>query len=70
MTGQVYRLPSESESEFAARGGIKAQITRYAGSNDLDSVGKYSVNASGTNPVGSLGANEAGLYDMSGNVWV
>ncbi|MEM6269287.1 MAG: SUMF1/EgtB/PvdO family nonheme iron enzyme [Bacteroidota bacterium] len=69
-TGKHYRLPSEAEWEYAARGGQKSKDHKYAGSRDLGSVGWYSSNSgSKTHPVGTLGDNELGLHDMSGNVW-
>ncbi|NIS82008.1 MAG: SUMF1/EgtB/PvdO family nonheme iron enzyme [Anaerolineales bacterium] len=65
-----YRLPTEAEWEFAARGGIKSQGFLYAGSNDPDEVGWYKGNSGGAaHPVGELKPNELGLYDMSGNRW-
>ncbi|MGB0930226.1 MAG: SUMF1/EgtB/PvdO family nonheme iron enzyme [Chitinophagales bacterium] len=71
LTGEKFRLPTEAEWEFAARGGIKSQGYEYAGSNNIGEVAWYSKNTnnSGTKPVGKLKANELGLYDMSGNVY-
>lgn len=69
LTGRTFRLPTEAQWEFAARGGDKSMGYRYSGSDNLDEVAWYSDNAGGrTHPVGSLQANELGLYDMSGNV--
>jgi len=68
-----YRLPTEAEWEFAARGGVKTQNSashKYAGSNSISEVAWYSSNASGkAHPIGTKRANNLGLYDMSGNVW-
>ncbi len=70
MTGKRFRLPTEAEWEFTARGGNKSKGYRYAGSNDIDKVAWYYKNSDGkTHPVGEKTANELGLYDMSGNVY-
>ena len=68
--GYVYRLPTEAEWEYAARGGSTSWGFEYAGSNTLDDVAWYASNSGGkTHPVGQKRPNELGLYDMSGNVW-
>ena len=69
-TKQSYRLPSEEEWEYAARGGRLSEGYLYAASDKLDEVGWYDDNSGGeTQPVGLKLPNELGLYDMSGNVW-
>lgn len=72
LTGQNFRLPTEAEWEYAARGG-KSGGTKYAGSNSIDDVAWYDkgVNTlnNGTHNVATKHPNSLGLYDMSGNVW-
>ena len=69
-TGKNFRLPTEAEWEYAARGGKKSNGYKYAGSNDIGSVAWYTNNSdSKTHPVKGKSPNELGLYDMSGNVW-
>lgn len=69
LTGQQFRLPTEAEWEYAARGGHQSKGYLYSGSNNLDEVGWYSENSGGkTHPVGQKKPNELWLYDMSGNV--
>ena len=70
LTGKNFRLPTEAEWEFAARGGNQSQHFQYSGSNNLDDVAWYEYNSNvKTHPVGTKQPNELGLYDMSGNVW-
>ena len=65
-----YRLPTEAEWEFAARGGNKSKGYKYAGGNDLKQVAWYSYNSGNkTHSAEGKQANELGIYDMSGNVW-
>ena len=77
LTGKQFRLPTEAEWEYAARGGNKSKGYKYAGSNTVGDVAWYRDNIPsqsegttgyGTQPVGTKAPNELGLYDMSGNV--
>ena len=70
LTGKNFRLPTEAEWEYAARGGNKSQGYKYSGSNTLGDVAWYYDNSSSqTHEVKTKQANELGIYDMSGNVW-
>ena len=69
--GMQFRLPTEAEWEFAARGGNTSMHYQYSGSNDIDEVAWYNSNSDAEthSALVPLKANELGLYDMSGNVW-
>ena len=70
MTGKTFRLPTEAEWEYAARGGNKSKGYQYSGSNNLSDVAWYRDNSGyKTYAVGTKQPNELGIYDMSGNVW-
>ena len=78
MTGKQYRLPTEAEWEYAARGGNQSGNYKYSGSNTLANVAWYWDNIPsqtagssgfGTQPAGTKAPNELGIYDMNGNVW-
>ncbi len=73
LTGRQFRMPTEAEWEFAARGGNKSMGYTYAGSNNINEVawwnGNVSTSFDGPKAVATKAPNELGLYDMSGNVW-
>lgn len=70
LTGKTFRLPTEAEWEYAARGGNKSKGYVYSGSNEIDDVAWYTSNSSSTtHDVATKSPNELGIYDMSGNVW-
>ena len=70
LTGRQYRLPTEAEWEYAARGGRSSNRYKYSGSNTVGNVAWYWDNSdSRTHAVGGKSANELGIYEMSGNVW-
>ncbi len=69
LTGQNFRLPTEAEWEFAAKGGTQSKGYTYSGSNTIGDVAWYGSNSSKTHVVATKAPNELGIYDMSGNVW-
>ena len=70
LTGETFRLPTEAEWEYAARGGNKSKGYKFAGGNTLGDVAWYDGNSGqAKHPVATKAANELGLYDMSGNVY-
>lgn len=69
ITGKTFRLPTEAEYEYAARGGNKSRGYQYSGSNNISDVAWYEDNSGRkTHAVGTKQANELGIYDMNGNV--
>ena len=69
LTGATFRIPTEAEREYAARGGKKSRHYKYSGSNNIFGVAWHDGNSGGeTHEVGTKTANELGIYDMSGNV--
>ena len=69
ITGQQFRLPFETEWEYAARGGKKSTDKKYSGSDSLDCVAWYNMNSDGiTHSVAMKEPNEIGIYDMTGNI--
>ena len=70
LTGKTFRLPTEAEWEYAARGGNKSQGYKYSGSHTPGNVAWYDANSSNeTHPVKTKSPNELGIYDMTGNVY-
>ncbi len=70
LTGMDFKLPTEAQWEYAARGGKKSRGYKYSGSNTIDNVGWYEGNSgSETHDVGTKSPNELGIYDMTGNVY-
>ena len=70
LTGETFRLPTEAQWEYAARGGYKSKGYTYSGSNAIDDVAWHWYNSDRTtHPVKTKAPNELGIYDMGGNVW-
>jgi sulfatase modifying factor 1 len=70
FTKNGYRLPTEAEWEYAAKGGKKSKETRYSGSNNPNQIAWHKANSKASpHTIGTKLPNELGIYDMSGNVW-
>ena len=69
LTGKRFRLPTEAEWEYAARGGRLSKGYRYSGSDNIDEVAWYNLSKGNSHFVGQKVPNELGIYDMSGNIW-
>ena len=69
LSGRTYRLPTDTEWVFAAKGGTLSKGYTYSGSNNIDEVARYTKNAKSGMKIGTLKPNELGIYDMTGNVW-
>ena len=70
ITGRLFRLPTEVEWEYAARGGKLSCGYKYSGGNEIDSLAWYEENSERhSHLIGQMEPNELGLFDMSGNVW-
>ncbi len=70
LTGKEFALPTESQWEYAARGGVLSKGYKYSGSDNINEVAWHTDNSKNrTHRVGELNPNELGIYDMSGNIW-